>query len=80
MGKERPHSHGRFEYIKFDSRRDSYYDGLKRIEELGYSFQDLLEHYPAFVGHMTISRFLGLYELYKKTLGVAGTYRRNRFL
>ena len=72
MGNERPHSHGRFEYIKFDSRRDNYYDGLKRIEELGYSFQDLLEHYPAFVGHMTISRFLGLYEMYKKTLGVAG--------
>ena len=72
MEKSKPHGHGKFEYMKFDSRRSEYYRGVKRIEELGYSFNDLLEHFPAFVGHMTLSRFLGLYELYKKTLGVAG--------
>lgn len=69
---EKTHNHGKFEYIKFDSRREGYYKGLKEIEGLNYSFNDLVEHYPAFVGHMTISRYLGLYELYKKTLGVAG--------
>lgn len=69
---EKPHAHGKFEYMKFNSRREGYYNGLKEIEMLNYSFNDLIEHYPAFVGHMTISRFLGLYELYKKTSGVAG--------
>jgi hypothetical protein len=63
---------GQFEYVKFDSRRETYYKGLQRIKDLNYSFDDLIEHFPAFTGHMTLSRFLGLYELYKMTTGVAG--------
>jgi hypothetical protein len=77
---------GRFEYVKFSSRRDTYYKGVQRIKDLNYSFEDLLEHFPCFVGHMTLSRFLGLYELYKMSLGVAGhiaeigTYKGASFL
>ncbi len=63
---------GQFEYVRFADRRKPYYEGLEKIKSLNYSFEDLLEHYPCFVGHMTISRFLGLYELYKMSLGVAG--------
>ena len=63
---------GKYEYIKFNKRREPYYQGLERIKELEYSFQDMVEHYPCFVGHMTLSRFLGLYEMYKMSLGVAG--------
>jgi hypothetical protein len=63
---------GQFEYMKFNSRRDSYYKGVEKIKELNYSFEDLIEHFPCFVGHMSLSRFIGLYELYKKSLGVAG--------
>jgi len=66
------HQNGQFEYMKFNSRRESYYKGVQRIKELDYSFDDLIEHFPCFVGHMTLSRFIGLYELYKKSLGVAG--------
>jgi hypothetical protein len=66
------HQNGQFEYMKFNSRRDSYYKGVQRIKELDYSIDDLIEHFPCFVGHMTLSRFIGLYELYKKSLGVAG--------
>ena len=63
---------GKFETLKFAGRRDSYYEGLNEILSLGYSQEDLLHHFPSFVGHMTISRFIALYELYKMTLGVAG--------
>ena len=63
---------GQFEYIKFDNRRDDYQKAIDTIEELDYSSRDLIEHFPAFAGHMTISRFLGLYELYKKVEGIAG--------
>jgi hypothetical protein len=63
---------GIYEYKKFQNRREEYYAGLEKIKELDYAFEDLLHHFPSFVGHMTLSRFLGLYELYKMTLGVAG--------
>ena len=63
---------GQFEYVRFDSRRDSYYDGLDKIKALDYSFEDMVEHFTCFTGHMTLSRFIGLYELYKRTLGIAG--------
>ncbi|HEV3473276.1 MAG TPA: hypothetical protein VG408_08750, partial [Actinomycetota bacterium] len=63
---------GRFEDRKFESRRERYYEGLATIESLGYGFDDFVHHFPCFVGHMTLSRFLALYECYKETLGVPG--------
>ena len=72
MTKYKGHHYGDLESMKFDYRRESYYKGLETIKSLGYEFEDLIHHFPAFVGHMGLSRFLGLYELYKKTLGVAG--------
>ncbi len=63
---------GKFEYIRFEDRRTPYYEGVEKMKALDFSFEDILEHFPCFVGHMTMSRFLGLYELYKMTLGVAG--------
>ena len=66
------HAGGEFEYTRFASRREGYYEGVQRIKNLDYTFEDMIEHFPCFVGHMTLSRFIGLYELYKKSLGVAG--------
>jgi hypothetical protein len=63
---------GEFESVKFAGRKEAYYEGLSKIFAMGYSNEDLVHQFPAFVGHMTLSRFLALYELYKQTLGVAG--------
>ncbi len=63
---------GNFETRKFGSRKAPYYEGLAEILSLGYENEDLIHHFPSFVGHMTLSRFLALYEAYKMTLGVAG--------
>jgi hypothetical protein len=63
---------GSFETRKFSSRKGPYYDGLAEILSLGYETEDLIHQFPSFVGHMTLSRFLALYEAYKMTLGVAG--------
>lgn len=63
---------GTLESIKFAERKEPYYEGLQNILEMGYSKEDLIHHFPAFVGHQTICRFLSLYELYKKTEGLAG--------
>ena len=63
---------GKFETHKFASRKAPYYEGLTEILSLGYDTEDLIHHFPSFVGRMTLSRFIGLYELYKMTLGVAG--------
>lgn len=71
MNIERQH-HGEFEYKKFDERRDQYYEMLNTYRSMDIPIQDLVENFTCFTGHMSLSRYLGLYELYKKTLGVAG--------
>jgi len=63
---------GKFESRKFSDRKPAYYAGLAEILSLGYAPEDLIHHFPSFAGHMTLARFLVLYELYKQTLGVAG--------
>lgn len=63
---------GSFESAKFLDRKESYYQGLQKILSLGFSSEDLIHYFPSFAGHMTLSRYLVLYEAYKMTLGVAG--------
>lgn len=63
---------GKFETIKFDELRKPYYDGINKIKELGYTAEDYIHHFPCFTGHLSMARFLSLYESYRKTLGIAG--------
>ena len=63
---------GKFETRKFAGRKPRYYEGLTEILSLGYDKEDLIHHFPSFAGHMTLARFLILYEAYKMTLGLAG--------
>lgn len=63
---------GDLETSKFADRRPDYYAGLEKILRLGYAPDELIHHYPCFTGHLTLSRFLSLYECYKRTLGIAG--------
>jgi hypothetical protein len=63
---------GKFETQKFADRKVPYSEGLNEILSLGYEATDLIHHFPSFVGHMTLARFVALYELYKMVLGVAG--------
>jgi len=63
---------GNFEYIRFEERREAYYNSLSEMEKMNFSFKELIEDFTRFTGHMSISRYLGLYELYKLCLGVAG--------
>ncbi len=63
---------GKFELRKFDYLKPAYAKGLDQILALGFDTTDYIHHFPAFVGHLTLARFLSLYEAYKLTLGVAG--------
>lgn len=72
MSKTSQYVDGEYETRKFDHRKEPYYKGLETIKGLDYQFEDLIHHFPCFVGHMTISRFLVLYEAYKMTLGTSG--------
>lgn len=63
---------GEFEYNRFDNRRKGYQDALNYMQDLNLSSKEIIENYSIYSGHMTISRYLGLYELYKSVLGVAG--------
>lgn len=66
------HIDGTLETVKFAKRRRDYHDNLAKIFDLGHEKTDLLQYFPAFVGDLTLNRYLTLYELYKKTLGISG--------
>ena len=63
---------GQYESVKHANLRNDYNASLEVIGNLNYPLQDLIEHFPAFTGHLTLARFISLYEIYKATLGVAG--------
>lgn len=63
---------GKYEYIRFDHRRDSFKEYINYLEEKNISINDWMDNYSSYIGHMSLSRIIGLYELYKKVLGVAG--------
>lgn len=69
---ERPYTSHEFETAKHASRRAEYFASLDRIFSMGYSNADFLHHFPAFVGNLTLIRYLTLYEMYKKAEGLAG--------
>ncbi len=60
------------ETAKFDWRRDAYYESLPKVIELAGEPQNLIHHFPAYTGHVTMARFLALYEAYKMTMGLSG--------
>ncbi len=72
MREKKDYTPGDLETRKFEHRNEPYYRGLEAIKRLDYELEDFVHHFPCFVGHMTLSRFLVLYECYKTTLGVSG--------
>ena len=60
------------EASKFDYRRDAYHAALPEIIEAAGHPSNLIHHFPAYAGHVTLARFLCLYEVYKMTLGLSG--------
>jgi len=66
------HQYGTLESMKFNSRRGPYYQYVDALKNIEVQIEDLLEHFPAFVGHMTLHRVFTLYEFYKKTADIAG--------
>ncbi|PIQ10556.1 MAG: hypothetical protein COW71_02505 [Ignavibacteriales bacterium CG18_big_fil_WC_8_21_14_2_50_31_20] len=63
---------GSFEYMKFDDRRKSFGEYVDFLKSKDIPLDNWMEHFTCYIGHMSLSRVLGLYELYKKTLGVSG--------
>lgn len=63
---------GQFEYLKFDDRRQHFSEYIDYLKSKNILLEDWMEHFTSYIGHMSLSRVLGLYELYKKSLGVSG--------
>lgn len=72
MAHKKDYVDGSMETMKFSNRKDSYYKGMQEIKNLNYEMEDYIHYFPCFTGHMTLSRYLTLYESYKSTLGLAG--------
>jgi hypothetical protein len=72
MPENRGHIYGHLESVKFDHRRKDYYEYIKYLKSLDHPLEEFLHDFTAYVGHMTLNRLITIYELYKKTLGLAG--------
>ena len=66
------YSPGEFESSKFSHLKAPYQKSLDVIKGLGYETEDYLHYFPAFAGHLTLIRYLTLYEGYKQVLDVSG--------
>lgn len=66
------HNYGQFESIKFDSRRADFRAYLKYLEWKQIPLGELMEHFTAYAGHMSLNRIFALYEFYKMVREVAG--------
>ncbi len=72
MSEEQGHIYGELESVKFNYRREDYYKYVEYLKEHPPSLDDFMHDFTAYVGHMSLNRVLTIYELYKKTLGLAG--------
>ncbi|MBS1776234.1 MAG: class I SAM-dependent methyltransferase [Bacteroidetes bacterium] len=66
------HQEMKYEYMKYHKDRPLYEAGIKEMKELGFSDEEYFNHFPCFIGHLTLSRYLALYEAFKLSLNVAG--------
>lgn len=66
------HRDGVLETVKHAKQREKYHENLAKILDLGYEKADLLHHFGAFAGDLTLNRLFTLYEFYKRTPGIAG--------
>lgn len=72
MPEDQGHIYGTMESVKFSHRREAYYTYINYLKSCDISIEDFLHDFTAYVGHMTLNRLLTIYELYKKTTGLAG--------
>ena len=63
---------GKFEQRRFQKRRDKYNKYLDKLKKTKFSSKEIIEQFPTFVGHMTLSRALTFYDLYRKVDGISG--------
>lgn len=66
------HTYGELESVKFNYRREQYYEYVNYLKEQPPTLEDFMHDFTAYIGHMSLNRLLTIYELYKKTLGLAG--------
>lgn len=72
MPQSQGHTYGKLESVKFNNRRESFYQYIEHLKQQDIPLEDILYNFSTYVGHMTLNRSLTLYELYKKVLGLAG--------
>jgi len=72
MAEKQGHIYGEMESVKFDHRRKDYYNYIEFLKRKDIPLDDYLHDFTAYIGHMSLNRLLTIYELYKKTLGLAG--------
>ena len=72
MPQKQGHVYGTMESVKFDHRRQAYYEYIEFLQARQIPLDDYLHNFTAYVGHMSLNRVFTIYELYKQTLGLAG--------
>ena len=61
-----------FEDLKHKEKRAEFFRGFEEMMKMDIPKEDLVHFFPALTGKENLARFLALYELYKKAMGVLG--------
>ena len=61
-----------FEDLKHKESRAEFFRGFEEMMKMDIPKEDLVHFFPALTGKENLARFLALYELYKKAMGVLG--------
>lgn len=58
----------------YNEKKEDYYQQLEvLIAEAGFSLQDVLQHFPAFIARRSVPTFVALYELFKLVQFIPGS-------
>ena len=57
---------------KFYKDNKIYFDYIKKIKKTKIKNEDFIYHFPVFVGEVNLSRYIFLYECYKKVQKLNG--------
>ena len=60
------------ERTKIEHRREGSNEYINFLKKQNLQIEEFMEHFPAYVGHMALNRVLTIYEIYQKSLGLAG--------
>jgi hypothetical protein len=57
---------------KFEYDDKAYFKYVEQLDQLHEGAKDIVFNFPLYVGTVNLARYIGMYEMYKQVVGIAG--------